>query len=162
MTFRQQVSKVVPAMTKPVVPMIDWSQRTDSNRRPAVYELGNQAPKVLACSATPTLSRRCLPEERSPTKLARLLGVSRQRAHQLLNLDAHRARASVRKALKSGRLVKPAACDGCGTQPGRLEAHHRDYDLRLDVHWLCIPCHNIVHPHPNPAPTFGRRNGAKP
>lgn len=81
------------------------------------------------------------------TAHARLWGVSRQRADQILNRPARHARQAVQRALKSGRVVKPKACERC--QKGRrpLQAHHSDYARRLDVQWLCRKCHGIVHPH---------------
>lgn len=90
---------------------------------------------------------RTLPDEKSPTKLAKLLGVSRQRAHQLLNMDAHKARAAVAHAIQAGRLTRPDACERCKAASTDLEAHHWDYREELDVRWLCPPCHSIVHPH---------------
>lgn len=88
-----------------------------------------------------------LPNETSPTKLGRLLGVSKQRAHQLLNREAHNARMAVTNALHAGRLVKPDQCERCSAHQDDLEAHHWDYREPLDVRWLCPPCHSIVHPH---------------
>lgn len=88
-----------------------------------------------------------LPDEKSPSRLARLLGVSRQRAHQLLNKDAHNARQSVARALRLGQLVKPSVCERCQRKTRDLEAHHWDYREELDVRWLCPPCHSVIHPH---------------
>lgn len=88
-----------------------------------------------------------LPNETSPTKLARILGVNRQRAHHLLNKRAQLARQAVWYAVRTGRLVKPDACERCGLETLDLEAHHWDYREELDVRWLCPPCHSIVHPH---------------
>lgn len=88
-----------------------------------------------------------LPQETSPARLGRMLGVSRQRAHQLLNMPAHRARGAVNRALQSGKLIKPSSCERCNKRTSRLEAHHWDYREELDVRWLCSPCHSIVHPH---------------
>ena len=89
----------------------------------------------------------------SPSVLGRILGVSRQRGDQLLNRGKGRARLAVRRALSSGHIVKPVSCARCDTKTEELEAHHWDYHEKLDVRWLCIPCHNIVHPHGNP---YGR------
>jgi hypothetical protein len=50
---------------------------------------------------------------------------------------AHKA---VERALRSGRLTKPTACERCGTT-GRLEGHHPDYTQPLQVIWLCVTCH---------------------
>jgi hypothetical protein len=45
----------------------------------------------------------------------------------------------------SGALVKPGACEGCGTKGTKLEAHHRDYAKPLDTEWLCHDCHAEWH-----------------
>jgi len=97
--------------------------------------------------ATRTPIRASLPNETSPTKLARLLKISRQRAHQLLNRQAHNARAAVHRALKTGEIVRPEHCERCQQRSLRLEAHHWDYREPLDVRWLCPPCHSVIHPH---------------
>lgn len=101
----------------------------------------------LFIKPTRVAERVNLPDETSPSKLARLLGVSRQRAHHLLNRQSLKARAAVHYAVKTGRIVKPSACERCGEAHARLEAHHWDYHEELDVRWLCPPCHSIVHPH---------------
>jgi hypothetical protein len=88
---------------------------------------------------------RVIPEETSPTKLARILGVSRQRASQILKPHANEARAAVAYALRTGAITKPERCERCGTQTENLHAHHWDYHEALDVRWLCPPCHTAVH-----------------
>ena len=74
-------------------------------------------------------------------------GVSRQRVEQVLNRPAQRTREAVRRALAAGRLLKPAACERCEILEPDLEAHHPDYNKPLEVQWVCVPCHSIVHPH---------------
>lgn len=91
-------------------------------------------------------NRVTIPNESSPAKLAKILGVSRQRAHQLLNKTAHDARAAVHYALKTGRLVKPTKCERCKRRTPDLEAHHWDYHEELDVRWVCPKCHAALHP----------------
>lgn len=60
-----------------------------------------------------------------------------------------RARSAVRRALNSGKLVRPSTCPRCGS-PERFGGdgrslmhahHHRGYDNQTDVQWLCIDCH---------------------
>src|SRR5258708_5761228 len=70
---------------------------------------------------------RELPDEQSPTKLGALLGVSKQRAHQILNANKHAARNAVAAAVKSGAITVPTACQRCGAKHRKLEAHHDDY-----------------------------------
>ena len=54
--------------------------------------------------------------------------------------NAHKA---VDAALKCGALVRPDHCQGCGcsSDDRRIEAHHNNYSIPLDVIWLCPPCH---------------------
>jgi len=57
------------------------------------------------------------------------------------------ARCAVRYAVKVGKLVKPAVCSQCGGKKGRIEGHHyKGYarEHRLDVVWLCRPCHGAA------------------
>lgn len=56
----------------------------------------------------------------------------------------HRARAKLARAVATGRLVRPEACEHCGGG-GPIEAHHEDYSKPLDVQWLCRSCHGMEH-----------------
>ena len=56
------------------------------------------------------------------------------------NPKALRARQAVRRALQSGRLIKPERCSLCHEKRAIL-AHHEDYDYPLRVIWLCYSCH---------------------
>lgn len=60
------------------------------------------------------------------------------------NPDAKRAHSKVQKAMQSGKLVRPEACQSCG-EPCRPDAHHEDYMKPLVVVWLCAPCHHRLH-----------------
>ncbi len=84
----------------------------------------------------------------SPTKLARAMGISRQRAGMLLQPpNKQRARDAVRRALDRGELVRPRSCESC-QEAKKLQAHHDDYERPLNVRWLCSKCHTQIHPHP--------------
>ncbi len=55
-------------------------------------------------------------------------------------------------ALRKGILVRPLLCEKCGKNPGvdrrglsLIHAHHHDYQLPLDVEWLCNLCHSREH-----------------
>ena len=54
------------------------------------------------------------------------------------------ARGAINKAIAAGKLVKPNVCEIC-LATGRIEGHHHDYSKRLDVRWLCPPCHSLTH-----------------
>lgn len=62
------------------------------------------------------------------------------------------AKRIVRQAIVQRRLVRPAHCSQCGSEPSpkrngvsRIQAHHADYSKPLDVMWLCEPCHHKEH-----------------
>lgn len=57
---------------------------------------------------------------------------------QLLN----RANNAVRRALKTGRLVRPQTCQHCGATGRKIAGAHHDYTRPLEVTWLCYPCHS--------------------
>lgn len=54
--------------------------------------------------------------------------------------EARRAQRRVAYAVEKGRLLRPSACEKCGTV-GKIEAAHKDYTAPLDVRWLCRSCH---------------------
>lgn len=55
------------------------------------------------------------------------------------------AHAAVRKALKTGELIKADKCEKCGTT-ARLHGHHwHGYENPLDIIWLCPLCHVEEH-----------------
>lgn len=53
------------------------------------------------------------------------------------------ARSMVNNALKNGRIRK-SDCEECQSNES-VQAHHDDYSKPLQVRWLCIKCHNILH-----------------
>ena len=80
-----------------------------------------RSPKNIAAQALRTRSWR----ERHPEKW-----------------EAHKA---VKRALASGALIKPFACTDCERDDARIEAHHEDYALPLEVTWVCRRCHYARH-----------------
>ena len=68
----------------------------------------------------------------------------RKRNQQHATPEAQRAHWAVKRALRSGRLVRPDTCSECGSE-ARLQAHHDDYSKQLDVRWLCSRCHGAEH-----------------
>lgn len=62
------------------------------------------------------------------------------------NPEKKKAHNAVNNALRDGRLTKAVACEHCGEER-RLSGHHHSYaeEFRLDVEWLCSPCHSKEH-----------------
>jgi RNase P subunit RPR2 len=58
-------------------------------------------------------------------------------------MDAHN---ELSRAIKKGIIKKPDTCSLPGNEHGvRIESHHYDYSLPLDVIWLCSRCHTRYH-----------------
>ena len=83
----------------------------------------------------------------SQSELARELGVSRQYVNQILRKEAFLARMAVTNAVKKGILQRPDCCERCDSDARPPQAHHPDYNKRLEVQWLCPSCHSLIHPH---------------
>jgi hypothetical protein len=68
--------------------------------------------------------------------------------------DANQRRLAsidLNRAVRDGRVVKPAKCEECGSPPAGtgkddgLHGHHTDYNKPLEVRWLCRGCHMEKH-----------------
>lgn len=60
-----------------------------------------------------------------------------------------RARRTLRQAVRSRKVIKPAECERCGERTPKhlLSGHHHDYSKPLLVEWLCRWCHAREHAH---------------
>src|SRR5580698_1884754 len=68
--------------------------------------------------------------------------------------EKHVANNIVWRYIGYGKLVRPSSCQRCG-RISAIHAHHHDYSKPLDVEWLCIYCHELIHhgpPEKNTAP----------
>lgn len=63
---------------------------------------------------------------------------------QANNPEKHAAHQFVQWMVRSGRLVKPDACEQCG-RAVPLDGHHDDYTKKAQVRWLCRKCHRAHH-----------------
>jgi hypothetical protein len=72
------------------------------------------------------------------------------------------AHSMIARAIKTGKIQRPQACSECGIV-GRIEAAHRDYDVPLEVRWLCRSCHakwDWAQPKGGTLEGLSRRNSA--
>lgn len=69
----------------------------------------------------------------------------RQRVSLLEAPTKEKCRQRFSAALRSGQLRRCARCERCGTDEGKIEAHHFDYSKPLFVEWLCRRCHKSEH-----------------
>ena len=76
----------------------------------------------------------------SPACKANAQRVIAPRVRQPATREARRAQRRVALAIADGRLVRPSACEECGSD-GAIEAAHFDYARPEEVRWLCISCH---------------------
>lgn len=58
------------------------------------------------------------------------------------NPEAYKAHYAVSNAIRSGKLEKKP-CEECGGTD--VHAHHEDYSKPLDVKWLCVRHHALLH-----------------
>ena len=52
------------------------------------------------------------------------------------------ARSYARQYVVYGKL-KPKPCESCGDP--KAQKHHDDYSKPLEVRWLCVNCHILLH-----------------
>src|SRR5690625_367588 len=53
-----------------------------------------------------------------------------------------KARAAINNGIRAGSVIRPDACEWCGTA-GPVEAAHDDYSKPFEVDWLCRTCHEL-------------------
>ena len=71
------------------------------------------------------------------------------------NRQKMRAWSAVGNALLRGDMVKPIKCDVCLNESNRLHAHHDDYEMPLEVVWVCHKCHMNIHKNSNRKQSIG-------
>lgn len=63
--------------------------------------------------------------------------------------EANKAHCAVYQALKRGQLVKPRDCQRCGRVDLKIHSHHhKGYERKLDIEWICASCHRSEHTKP--------------
>lgn len=88
--------------------------------------------------------RKCKREYRSEyQKTPKRKAYEKKYRKNIKNLKAHKAHKAVYYAIKTGKLIKKP-CESCGSLI-RVQGHHWNYDLPLDVKWMCVSCHRKHH-----------------
>ena len=78
------------------------------------------------------------------TEIGKQIHREHEAVRRLRRPEITRAHNAVNVAIRSGALIRPSQCSRCGGSQYQIEAHHhRGYEpeRRLDVVWLCAPCH---------------------
>lgn len=57
------------------------------------------------------------------------------------------ARAYAKVYKRRGKLI-PQPCESCGAAASECQMHHPDYSKPLEVKWLCVACHELLHHGP--------------
>ncbi len=78
-------------------------------------------------------------QSRHPQRNAYNAKVKRERPQQ------HAARLALRDAVRLGLIKKPPVCSECGGKGLLHGHHHKGYEHPLEVIWLCVVCHAILH-----------------
>lgn len=60
-----------------------------------------------------------------------------------------KAQNALTHAVESGKITRSLVCEECPSTR-RIEAHHNDYALPLEVRWLCSICHMAWHKENGP------------
>ncbi len=92
-------------------------------------------------------SRRRAEDRRQYTKNHPEQTKARMRAERVS--EKGQARNALREAVRSGRVMKPDACQDCGRSGVKIDGHHHDYTKPFDVEWLCSWCHGKRHRLPD-------------
>lgn len=66
------------------------------------------------------------------------------RKYESENKEKISAQRKVRKAVLSGKLIRPAFCEICKCVC-KPHGHHEDYKKPLEVIWMCSKCHLYYH-----------------
>lgn len=88
--------------------------------------------------------RRALAISYAQTEAGKNAGNRAKAEWNMRNAVKRAAQLMVGRAVRAGRLIRPAACQECGFA-SRVHGHHDDYSKPLEVRWLCTPCHAKAH-----------------
>lgn len=72
--------------------------------------------------------------------------IKKTRKYKQNNPEKTKCHSILRYALKINTITKPNKCSNFNcNNTNNLEGHHPDYSKPLEVMWLCVSCHHILH-----------------
>jgi predicted Zn-ribbon and HTH transcriptional regulator len=121
-----------------------WCKVCKSQRRAYYGDLNRERERKQGREHYHANKEKCLEANRqwkknNPAKVA----VIEKRSY-LKTIESEKTRAKTRYAIRKGIIMKPSACQKCGTE-GATQAHHHDYSKYLEVEFLCHVCHKAHH-----------------
>lgn len=90
------------------------------------------------------------PHRKAAVRARAHLYARRYPAPTVTSSEKRSANVALNNAVQSGSVVKPNACERCGSD-GKIHGHHHNYSKPLEVEWLCQPCHGAEHRAANQA-----------
>lgn len=108
---------------------------------PASYDGKKWSFKCATCQREKWAAKSELYNENRRKRTDRALRDARIEAYRRREPEKFKARQRVNAAVRYSKLVKPDACEWCGTTNTVLDGSHDDYSKPLEVEWLCRQCH---------------------
>ena len=118
--------------------MRDWYQRNPDQLR----RQNERVKARYAVDPEPTKARVKAWRQLNPEAVRTSRAAWRERNRERERIK-NAARMRVLRAIKAGKVLRPAACEFCGSV-GATQAHHEDYSRPLDVTFLCRDCHGAT------------------
>ncbi len=85
------------------------------------------------------------------TKAGKLASKQAILAWRKRNPEKRQAESAISNAIRDGHIIRPDKCSRCGVVC-KPHGHHESYayEHRLDVIWVCGPCHREIHKKARP------------
>lgn len=90
-------------------------------------------------------SRKQALEEYRKSERGKKVFAKLKKEWQERNPEKRQAHVILGNAVRDGKVEKSDSCTVCSKTGCRIEGHHHDYSLPLDVTWMCRQCHSDLH-----------------
>lgn len=108
-------------------------------------ERDNRKEIIAAKRVTPEARKTMLKAIKNWRKENKERYLQTQKEYKKRNRYKINARFRVTNAIRRGKMMRGTKCDQCGSESGKMEAHHEDYSKPYEVQWLCWVCHRQKH-----------------